>query len=139
MTAIVTTLARPRHQRLLHDSLLTAAADTPDKPAIVAKEAQLSYAELLDQAARLAAALQQEGLERGERVAIFMDNTAACCISIFAAPLCMSPATMRMATKGSRNTAATSQALKVGAQIPTSGENASPTPIAVPPRPLASP
>ena len=73
----------PRHQRLLHDSLLVAAHDLGDKPAIVTKEARLSYAELLDQAARLAHALQEQGLERGDRVAIFMDNTAACCVSIF--------------------------------------------------------
>src|SRR5438045_7642556 len=43
-----------------------------------------------------------------------------------------------MATNGSRNAAAISHALNVGAQIPTSGENASPTPAAPPPRPLAS-
>ena len=43
-----------------------------------------------------------------------------------------------MATNGSRNAAASSQALKVGAQMPTSGENASPTPAAVPLRPLSS-
>src|SRR5439155_15809492 len=61
-----------------------------------------------------------------------------CCSSIFAAPLCLSPATTRIATNGRRNTAATSHALNVGAQMPTSGENASPTPIAVPFKPLAS-
>ena len=83
LTQTVATLARPRHQRLLHDSLLVAAHDLGDKPAIVTKEARLSYAELLDQAARLAHALQEQGLERGDRVAIFMDNTAACCVSIF--------------------------------------------------------
>src|SRR5215217_5975007 len=43
-----------------------------------------------------------------------------------------------MATKGSRNTAASSQALNVGPQIPTRGENASPTPAADPLNPLAS-
>src|SRR5262249_9542129 len=62
-----------------------------------------------------------------------------CCISILAAPLCQSPATTRIATNGSRKTAPTSHALKVGAQMPTSGEKASPTPAAVPFRPLASP
>ena len=83
LTQTVATLARPRHQRLLHDSLLVAAHDLGDKPAIVTKEARLSYAELLDQAARLAHALQEQGFERGDRVAIFMDNTASCCVSIF--------------------------------------------------------
>jgi long-chain acyl-CoA synthetase len=83
LTQTVGTLARPRHQRLLHDSLLVGAHDLGDKPAIVTKEARLSYAELLDQAARLAHALQEQGLERGDRAAIFMDNTASCCVSIF--------------------------------------------------------
>src|SRR5581483_2137466 len=64
---------------------------------------------------------------------------AASCDSILRAPLCLSPATSRIATNGSRNAAAISQPLNVGAQMPTSGENASPTPAEVPPRPLASP
>src|SRR5579872_6972166 len=59
-------------------------------------------------------------------------------ISSLSAPLCRSPATSRMATNGSRNTAASSQALNVGAQTPISGESASPTPAAVPFRPLTS-
>jgi amino acid adenylation domain-containing protein len=83
LTQTVATLARPRHQRLLHDSLLVAAHDLGDKPAIVTKEARLSYAELLDQAARLAHVLQDQGFERGDRAAIFMDNTASCCVAIF--------------------------------------------------------
>src|SRR6476661_4750020 len=62
----------------------------------------------------------------------------ACCASIFSAPLCRSPETRRIATNGSRKTAATSNALNVGAQMPTSGENASPTPADVPLNPLAS-
>ena len=43
-----------------------------------------------------------------------------------------------MPTNGSKKAAASSHALNVGAQIPTSGENASPTPAAVPLSPLAS-
>src|SRR2546422_52443 len=43
-----------------------------------------------------------------------------------------------MATKGSKKTAASSQALNVGPQTPISGESASPTPAAVPLRPLTS-
>jgi long-chain acyl-CoA synthetase len=70
-------------QRLLHDSLLAAAAETPDKPALVADGRTWSYGELLDASLRLALALQDSGLERGDRVAIFMDNTAECALSIF--------------------------------------------------------
>src|SRR6266511_2250653 len=61
-----------------------------------------------------------------------------CCASILSAPLCLSPATTRIATNGNRNAAASSHALNVGAQTPMSGENASPTPTAVPFSPLAS-
>src|SRR5438270_6961813 len=43
-----------------------------------------------------------------------------------------------MPTNGSRNAAASSHAENVGAHTPTSGENASPTPAAVPFSPLAS-
>src|SRR5262249_54863498 len=50
-----------------------------------------------------------------------------------------SPPTRRIATNGNRNAAASSHALNVGAQIPMSGENASPTPATVPFNPLASP
>ena len=70
-------------QRLLHDSLLAAAADTPAKPALVADGRTWSYAELTDAALRFARALQDEGIARGDRIAIFMDNTSECAISIF--------------------------------------------------------
>ena len=70
-------------QRLLHESLLEAAAATPDKPALVADKRSWSYAELEDATLRLARALQDGGLERGDRVVIFMDNTAECAISLF--------------------------------------------------------
>ena len=56
-----------------------------------------------------------------------------CCSSSFIAPLWRSPAITRIATKGRRNAAASSHALKVGAQMPTSGEKATPTPSDVPP------
>jgi long-chain acyl-CoA synthetase len=72
-------------QRLLHESLLAAAAETPDKPALVADGRSWSYGELLDASQRLARALQDSGLERGDRVAVFMDNTAECAVSIFGA------------------------------------------------------
>ncbi|MGH3072205.1 MAG: class I adenylate-forming enzyme family protein [Gaiellaceae bacterium] len=70
-------------QRLLHESLLAPAAATPEKPALVADGRSWSYAELRDASLRLARALQDAGLARGDRVVIFMDNTAECAISIF--------------------------------------------------------
>jgi long-chain acyl-CoA synthetase len=70
-------------QRLLHESLLAAAAETPHKAALVADGRSWSYEELRDGSLRLARALQRSGLARGDRVAIFMDNTAECALSIF--------------------------------------------------------
>src|SRR6185437_3369639 len=61
-----------------------------------------------------------------------------CCNSSLSAPLCRSPPTSRMATNGNRKTAASSQALNVGAHTPIKGAIASPTPPAVPPSPLTS-
>src|SRR5262245_17153442 len=67
-----------------------------------------------------------------------MKTEIGACCSSFSAPLWRSPDTMRIVTNGSRKTATISYALNVGAQTPTNGENASPTPIDVPPSPLAS-
>ncbi|MBI3545854.1 MAG: acyl--CoA ligase [Gammaproteobacteria bacterium] len=75
-------LVRP--QRLLHDGLLVNAARLPAKPAVVVEGKPYTYGELLNQALRLATALQQRGLKRGDRVAIYMDNTWPCVVSIYA-------------------------------------------------------
>ena len=72
-------------QRLLHDSLFASANEFPDKPAVVVEGQPHTYAELRDAVARLAAALRARGLQRGDRVAIYMDNTWPCVVSIFAA------------------------------------------------------
>ncbi len=69
--------------RLLHDSLSAAASATPEKTALVVDGQRLTYAELLDSARRFAAALQRQGLERGDRVAVFADNSLPCVVSIF--------------------------------------------------------
>jgi long-chain acyl-CoA synthetase len=63
-------------QRLLHDSLLASAERTPDKTALVTEDERLTYDQLRDRSLRLARALQEEGLARGDRVALYLDNTA---------------------------------------------------------------
>ncbi len=70
--------------RLLHESLTASARQSPDKAAVVVEGAAHSYAELLDSAMRLAAALRARGLQRGDRVAIYMDNTWPCVVSLYA-------------------------------------------------------
>jgi long-chain acyl-CoA synthetase len=72
------------HQRLLQDSLLASAERLPEHPALVVGPERLTYQDFLDQSLRLARALQDAGLARGDRVAIYMDNSAPCALSIFA-------------------------------------------------------
>jgi acyl-CoA synthetase (AMP-forming)/AMP-acid ligase II len=72
-----------RESRLLHDSLLAAAHADGDKLALVVDGQRLSYADLLGSALRFARALQDLGLERGDRVIVFTDNSLPCVVSIF--------------------------------------------------------
>lgn len=71
-------------KRFLADSLLFSGSLHPNKSAVVVEGHPYSYGDLLDSAQRLATALQARGLKRGDRVAIYMDNTWPCIISIFA-------------------------------------------------------
>lgn len=75
---------RPR--RLLHDSLWRDTADPAQAARTVAivEGQRYSYAQLRDAALRLAAALCERGLARGDRVAIYMDNSWPCVVSIYA-------------------------------------------------------
>ena len=70
-------------QRLLSDTLLVAAANHPDKVALVVEGQEFTYSELLRSARRFAAALQAREISRGDRVAIYMDNTWSCAVSIY--------------------------------------------------------
>ena len=75
---------RIRQQRLLHELMVSAAQRQPHKDALIVEGRAYTYAQLLDSAQRLAAALRQRGVERGDRVAIYMDNTWPCVVSIYA-------------------------------------------------------
>ncbi len=76
----------PRFQRLLHDALLCSAADpaTATSTAVIVDGQPHRHDELLDASLRLASGLLAHGLERGDRVAIYMDNTWPCVVSVFA-------------------------------------------------------
>ncbi len=75
----------PRYARLLHDSLTVSAANFPDKTAVVGGEQRLTYAQLLERALRFAAALQAHGVRRGDRVALFLENTPDTVVGIYGA------------------------------------------------------
>ena len=78
---------RPRYPRLLHDGLLASAEAHPDKVAVVAGGERLTYGAMLEHAARLARGLQDRGVRRGDRVAIFAENGVPAVLGIFAASL----------------------------------------------------
>ncbi len=69
---------------LLHDSLQRSAAQHGEKTAVVVEGKPYTYAQLFDTAQRLAVAMQARGVQRGDRVAIYMDNTWPCVVSIYA-------------------------------------------------------
>lgn len=76
---------RPRYPRLLHDSLTVSATTFPHKTAVVDGKRHLTYSDLHDQALRLAAALQARGVRRGDRVALYMENSLEAVVGIYAA------------------------------------------------------
>jgi amino acid adenylation domain-containing protein len=73
-------------QRLLHEALLFSAArdGNASKVAVVVEGRPYTYGDLVENASRLAGALRARGLRRGDRVAIYMDNTWPCVVSVYA-------------------------------------------------------
>jgi acyl-CoA synthetase (AMP-forming)/AMP-acid ligase II len=72
-----------RSRRVLQDDLYHNAALYPDKPAVISGGVSHTYSELQQAALRFAAALNQRGINRGDRVAIYNRNTWECCVSIY--------------------------------------------------------
>jgi acyl-CoA synthetase (AMP-forming)/AMP-acid ligase II len=68
---------------LLHDFLTESAGKFPDKTALIFKEQRITYQELDQRANKLAHALIALGVERGARVAIFLDNSPESVIALF--------------------------------------------------------
>ena len=71
--------------RLLHEFLSNSARRLPSKTALIIDDRSYSYQELYAAASGLAKALRKQGLKRGDRVAIFMENTWPCAVSVFGA------------------------------------------------------
>ena len=70
---------------LLHQLITASAERSPDAPALTAGKTSLSYRELDEQVAGIASGLIGLGLERGERVGIFLDKRAETVVASFAA------------------------------------------------------
>lgn len=69
---------------LLHDHLLEAARRAGDKVAIVCAGTRMTYRELDERSNALAHALIDRGVERGDRVVVFADNTIETVIAFWA-------------------------------------------------------
>jgi long-chain acyl-CoA synthetase len=74
---------RPKPLRLLQDTLRHSAERVPERTAIVAGSHRVTYAQLWKDSLHLADALRSFGVRRGDRVAIFLDNTWHCAVSLF--------------------------------------------------------
>jgi long-chain acyl-CoA synthetase len=68
----------------VEDFLRASAQRFPGKTALVCGDRRLTFAELADQAARLARTLRARGLARGDRVVLFLDNSPESVIGVFA-------------------------------------------------------
>jgi amino acid adenylation domain-containing protein len=68
----------------LEEFLELSADRFPDKVALVAGAPRLTYRVLEEQANRLAYSLMELGVERGDRVAIYLENSVEAVLSIFA-------------------------------------------------------
>ena len=69
---------------LVHEFLQQSADRFPDKTALVCGEHRMSYAQIENDSNRLAHGLIAQGVERGDRVAIWLSNSVESVIAIFA-------------------------------------------------------
>ncbi len=69
---------------LLHDLLADTAAATPDVVALVCNGRRYTYRELDQTANALAHALRERGVDRGDRVVVFADNSVETAIAFWA-------------------------------------------------------
>jgi amino acid adenylation domain-containing protein len=69
---------------LVQDLLESAAARLPDKVALICGDRRLTYADIDERADRLANALQNHGVRRGDRVVLCLKNSVEAVVGIFA-------------------------------------------------------
>ena len=69
---------------LVQDFLTRSAKNLPDKVALVCDNRRFSYSDLHLHTNRLANALIDQGIERGDRVALFLPNSSELAIAIYA-------------------------------------------------------
>ena len=74
-------------QRLLGEALLSSAKSNPGNIAIIAKGVEYSYATLKEKAENFARYLLNAGIKKGDRIAIYLDNSWQGIISIYGVTL----------------------------------------------------
>ena len=74
-------------QRLLGEALLFSAKKDPSKTAIIVKTKEYSYSSLKECSENLASHLVLSGIKKGDRVAIFMNNSWQSVVSIYGVTL----------------------------------------------------
>jgi long-chain acyl-CoA synthetase len=74
-------------QRLLGEALLISASKYSSKTAIIAKSDEYSYSDLKESAEKLACYLVLSGIKKGDRVAIYMNNSWQCVVAIYGTTL----------------------------------------------------
>ncbi|MEO8854959.1 MAG: AMP-binding protein, partial [Ginsengibacter sp.] len=70
-------------QRLLGEALLLSAKNNPSKIAVIVKEQEYSYEQLRNHSENFARYLISAGIKKGDRIAIYMDNSWQSIISIY--------------------------------------------------------
>lgn len=70
-------------QRLLGEALLISAKKDPLKTAVIVKDEEYSYGFLKERAEALAHYMVNAGIKKGDRIAIFMENSWQCIVSIY--------------------------------------------------------
>ncbi len=77
-----------RHALLIQDFLELSAARAPAKVALICDGQRLTYAEIDERANRLANALMELGVARGDRVGLYLHNSIEAVVGIFAIAKC---------------------------------------------------
>ncbi len=73
----------PRTVYTLHNLIQGAAADSPGRTALIDGSRRVTYAELADQSARFASHLLRSGIQRGERVALYLPRSIESVVALF--------------------------------------------------------
>ena len=71
------------HVTMLHEYLERSASKSPDKTALIFKERRLTWRQIDDMANRLANLLVDQGVSRGDRVVVYLDNSVELAVSIW--------------------------------------------------------